>query len=182
MWPLEVLKQNIPQKHFTWNTAPIKESSKRNLSAHLSWVFVPWSYICKTFFKLTSSQCKVQSRTSRTGPNSAVGFRTGTSTWKLENIFIVRHLQSSPQFLVLLLNLGFTRRTSRRVASSAELLLIRVGPTSAQTVYSQSEFCFLGRYLGKKGETSGAQQNQQVTKYHNNWPKDWEVSTKWVKL
>lgn len=84
----------------------------------------------------------------------------------------MHHLQSSPQFLVLLLNLGFTRRTSRRVASSAELLLlIRVGPTSAQTVYSQSEFCFLGRYLGKKGETSGAQQNQQVTKYHNNRPK-----------
>lgn len=182
MWPLEVLKQNIPQKHFTWNKAATEESSKRNLSAHLSWVFVPWSYICKTFFKLTSSQCKVQSRTSRTGPNSAVGFRTRTSTWKLENIFIVRHLQSSPQFLVLLLNLGFTRRTSRRVASSAELLLIRVGPTSTQTLYSQSEFCFLGRYLGKKGETSGAQQNQQVTKCRNNWPKDWEVSTKWVKL
>lgn len=79
-----------------------------------------------------------------------MGFRTGTSTWKLENIFIVRHLQSSPQFLVLLLNLGFTRRTSRRVASSAELLLIRVGPTSAQTVYSQSEFVSWAGIWGRK--------------------------------
>lgn len=79
-----------------------------------------------------------------------MGFRTGTSTWKLENIFIVRHLQSSPQFLVLLLNLGFTRRTSRRVASSAELLLIRVGPTSTQTVYSQSEFVSWAGIWGRK--------------------------------
>lgn len=62
----------------------------------------------------------------------------------------MRHLQSSPQFLVLLLNLGFTRRTSRRVASSAELLLIRVGPTSAQTVYSQSEFVSWAGIWGRK--------------------------------
>lgn len=62
----------------------------------------------------------------------------------------MRHLQSSPQFLVLLLNLGFTRRTSRRVASSAELLLIRVGPTSTQTVYSQSEFVSWAGIWGRK--------------------------------